>query len=416
MVNIVGKGLSARGRPGFVVADARQVPRPRSTSFPSGHAASAAAFATGVSLEMPSLAVPMIGLAAAVAASRVAAGVHYPSDVLAGAFIGGAAGVLTLRWWPRRPQRPAAAIRPPRRAPAAAAGEGVILVANMAAGTTTPSLVRWLRAELPQATVIESGPGQDLRTQLQLAAAQARILGVAGGDGTISTASAIALARGLPLLVIPAGTFNHFATDLGIRSAQEAVAALRDGEAVLVDVGVAGRRPFVNTSSTGIYVDLVQARERLEDQLGKKPAALIALFQVLRRGRPHELILDGRRRRLWLYFAGNCRYEPAGTAPGSRPDLSDGCLDIRIIDAGLLARTRLFAAAATGTLGRCRVYHAWQSGSADVASADVEPVGCPSMARWRPLKAVSGTPSANADCWSTGKLASDRQACNRDKD
>jgi diacylglycerol kinase family enzyme len=39
------------------------------------------------------------------------------------------------------------------------------------------------------------------------------------------------------------------------------VVALRDGEAVLVDVGVAGRRPFVNTSSTGIYVDLVQARE-----------------------------------------------------------------------------------------------------------------------------------------------------------
>lgn len=77
-------------------------------------AASAAAFATGVSLEMPSLAAPMIALAAAVAASRVAAGVHYLSDVMAGAFIGGTAGVLTLRWWP---QRPAAAIRPPRVRP-----------------------------------------------------------------------------------------------------------------------------------------------------------------------------------------------------------------------------------------------------------------------------------------------------------
>jgi undecaprenyl-diphosphatase len=144
MANIVGKALSARGRPGFVVSEARQVPQPRSTSFPSGHAASAAAFATGVSLEMPSLAVPMIGLASAVAASRVATGVHYPSDVLAGTVIGGAAGVLTLRWRP---------------------------------GTTTPSLVRRLRAELPQATVIESGPGQDLGTQLRLAAAQAWILG-----------------------------------------------------------------------------------------------------------------------------------------------------------------------------------------------------------------------------------------------
>ena len=96
---------------------------------------------------------------------------------------------------------------------------------------------------------------------------------MAGGDGTISTASAIALDRGLPLLVIPAGTFNHFATDLGIRSGQKAAVALRDGEAV-VDVGVAGRRPFVNTSSTGIYVDLVQAREGSGwRSLGKKAAA-----------------------------------------------------------------------------------------------------------------------------------------------
>jgi diacylglycerol kinase family enzyme len=76
-----------------------------------------------------------------------------------------------------------------------------------------------------------------------------------------ATMLALAFLTVLPLLVMPAGTFNHFATDLGIRSAQEAVVALRDGEAVLVDVGVAGRRPFVNTWSTGIYVDLVQARE-----------------------------------------------------------------------------------------------------------------------------------------------------------
>ncbi len=95
---------------------------------------------------------------------------------------------------------------------------------------------------------------------------------------------------------------------------------------------------------------------------------------MLRRARPHELILDGRRRRLWLYFAGNCRYEPPGTAPAYRPDLSDGCLDIRVIDAGRLARSRLIAAVATGTLGRSRVYHSWQARSADVASADGRPI------------------------------------------
>jgi hypothetical protein len=54
---------------------------------------------------------------------------------------------------------------------------------------------------------------------------------------------------------------------------------------------------------------------------------------VLSRARPHELILDGRHRRLWLYFAGNCRYEPQGMAPACRPDLPDGWLDIRAVEA-----------------------------------------------------------------------------------
>ncbi|HEY4462667.1 MAG TPA: phosphatase PAP2 family protein [Streptosporangiaceae bacterium] len=100
--NIVGKGLSGRRRPDFEVPAPRRLPKPSSSSFPSGHAANAAAFATGAAIEMPSLAAPAIGLAVLVGASRVATGLHYPSDVLAGAAIGTAAALLTLRWWPRR--------------------------------------------------------------------------------------------------------------------------------------------------------------------------------------------------------------------------------------------------------------------------------------------------------------------------
>ena len=58
----------------------------------------------------------------------------------------------------------------------------------------------------------------------------------------------------------------------------------------------------------------------LEGVLGKRLAEVVALIGVLRRGRPHELVLDGRRRRLWLYFAGNCSPATAGTCPtGRRP-------------------------------------------------------------------------------------------------
>ena len=93
---------------------------------------------------------------------------------------------------------------------------------------------------------------------------------MAGGDGTVSAASAVAVETALPLLVIPTGTFNHFAADLGVWSVGDALAALRAGEAVLVDVGVAGRRSFINTSSTGVYVDLVHARKQLESALGRR--------------------------------------------------------------------------------------------------------------------------------------------------
>jgi diacylglycerol kinase family enzyme/membrane-associated phospholipid phosphatase len=373
--NMAAMGLAGRDRPDVHVPACRQLPRaPRTTSFPSGHAASAAAFATGVALELPRLAVPVIVLAAAVSASRVVTGVHYPSDVLAGFAIGAGVGAATLHWWPRRPPVPAAAVRPPREAPAAPAGEGLVLAVNTAAGTASPGLARRLRAELPQAVIIETCAGQDIAGQLRLAAGRARILGVAGGDGTVSAACAAALETALPLLVIPAGTFNHFAADLGVWSVGDALAALRAGEAVLVDVGVAGRRSFINTSSTGVYVDLVHARKQLENALGRRIAVIIALVRVLWRGRPHELVLNGRRRRLWLYFAGNCGYEPPGTAPAYRPDLCDGYLDIRVVDAGPLARSRLVAAVLTGTLGRCRVYHAWRATAVDISSADDAPV------------------------------------------
>ena len=134
-----------------------------------------------------------IALAAAVGASRIATGEHYPSDVLAGTAIGSAAGVMTLRW---RPDRPAMAIRPPRPAPAAPTGEGLVLLVNTSAGTASSKLASWLAAELPKATVIETDAGRDLAAQLRQAAAGARILGVAGGDGTVRTASAIALVGG----------------------------------------------------------------------------------------------------------------------------------------------------------------------------------------------------------------------------
>ena len=69
---------------------------PTSTSFPSGHSASAFAFASAVGKEIPVISVPLRGLAGAVAYSRVHTGVHYPTDVIIGSIIGASIGDVTL--------------------------------------------------------------------------------------------------------------------------------------------------------------------------------------------------------------------------------------------------------------------------------------------------------------------------------
>jgi membrane-associated phospholipid phosphatase len=90
-VNLVLKPLGNRRRPDRQIYDvpvARQVTMPRSTSWPSGHAASAFAFASGVGAAWPQAGIPLGVLASLVAYSRVHTGVHYPSDTIAGTVCG----------------------------------------------------------------------------------------------------------------------------------------------------------------------------------------------------------------------------------------------------------------------------------------------------------------------------------------
>lgn len=96
-VNFVAKRLSRRPRP-VLPADlvvARQVRMPTSASFPSGHAASAFAFATAVGSGLPIVAVPLHAAAGVVAYSRVHTGVHYPGDVVVGSMLGTVLAQLT---------------------------------------------------------------------------------------------------------------------------------------------------------------------------------------------------------------------------------------------------------------------------------------------------------------------------------
>lgn len=99
IANLVAKNLVRRKRPETTVPESRMVEQPDSSSFPSGHTASAAAFSGVVGDELTPLYVPINLMAGAVGFSRVYTGVHYPGDVLFGWMLGRlVAGSVRMLW------------------------------------------------------------------------------------------------------------------------------------------------------------------------------------------------------------------------------------------------------------------------------------------------------------------------------
>jgi undecaprenyl-diphosphatase len=360
-VNTVGKGAVGRSRP---ILDAVPMMRrlhrqPITSSFPSGHSASAAAFVAGAALESGGWGAAIAPVAAGVAFSRIYTGVHYPSDVVAGCALGVGAALLVRAVVPPAGRGPRPG--PPAWVPSLGEdGEGLHVVVNAASGPPpllTPPLRR-IRAALPGAAVTERTEDDDLAELLEKSARSAveenGALGVCGGDGTVCLAAAAALRHGLPLAVFPGGTRNHFALDLGLESVEDTAAAILAGRATRVDVArrtdpaTGAAQPFLNTFSVGSYPDLVQVRERWSRRVGSWPASVLAAVHVLRTCEPVDVEIGGKARPVWLLFAGNCRYSSWGPAPVRRRDLADGLLDVRIVGGGPFARTRLFGAALTG--------------------------------------------------------------------
>ena len=378
---LVGGGLKRlfhRPRPALRdIPLARRLTRqPLTTSFPSGHAASAGAFAVGAASEVPRLGPPVAVLAGAVAFSRVYTGVHYPIDVLVGAGLGSAVGLLSRVPWPLVPSvaREPAAVAQPHRLDRNEDGAGLALVVNRDAGPAFRGApLERLRAELPRARIVEREEEDDLSEILQGLVEDSTALGICGGDGSVNAAAEVALAHNRPLLVIPAGTLNHLARDLGVRSPEHALRAFACGEAVSVDVGTIDGRPFLNSAGFGAYTEMVDRRRALERKLGRWPAHILGAVTTHFTHRPMTIALDGRARRLWMVFIGNCRYDPPGFAPSWRPRLDDGMLDVRLVDAApAWARARLIPAIVTGRLTKSASYKQWQARELRVQSGKTE--------------------------------------------
>ncbi|MET3919418.1 phosphatase PAP2 family protein [Arthrobacter sp. UYEF20] len=359
-------------------------PQPTSSSMPSGHSASAVAFALGVGLVRPALGAALAPVAAGVAYSRVHTGAHWPSDVLFGSAIGAGAALAARKWWPVRPPFPET-----RRTPVKAAelpqGRGLGIAVNTLGGSYSTETAAALQNVFPEAYIKEIGQNEDVAAEITAVASRPGIvaLGIWGGDGTIGTAAAVAVERSLPLLVLPGGTLNHFARDAGTPALEDAVKAATRGEAAAADVGqVAVERglsdsperlqlSMLNTASIGLYPNLVRRREHLQPALGKPLAGVVAMFRTFAAGTPTTLIVNGVRHKLWILYIGRGRYYPRDHAPIVRPVLDDGVFDLRMITADeSFARLRLLWAVLTGTVASSRITHLSESSRIRVEAAD----------------------------------------------
>jgi diacylglycerol kinase family enzyme len=174
-----------------------------------------------------------------------------------------AAGRAALRGDPTPEKMPEHDVPPPKR-------PYLIMNPRSGGGKVTKFGLKDKAEALGATVALLEGPGTVDVAELarQAVADGADLLGVAGGDGTQALVAGIAAEHDLPLLVISAGTRNHFALDLGLdrEDPSRCLDALTDGVELQIDLGVIGDRPFVNNASFGAYAAIVQSPAYRDDK------------------------------------------------------------------------------------------------------------------------------------------------------
>ena len=204
--------------------------------------------------------------------------------------------------------------------------------------------------------VVRRTAGADLRSTARQAAEECDIVAAMGGDGTVNAVAGALAGTATPLLVLPAGTLNHFARDLGVPlDPAEAALLVRDGVRREVDVGEVNGHVFVNNSSIGAYPLAVALRERLQDEGGSKWTAMArAALRTFRRYPTMRVRLAGDDGEVALetpfVFVGNNVYADRGLGAPQRERLDAGRLGV--ITARATTRREGLRVVVLGALGR----------------------------------------------------------------
>lgn len=169
---------------------------------------------------------------------------------------------------------------------------------------------------------------------------------VGGGDGSLHAAAGALAGTDTALGILPLGTFNHFAKDLGLPiDLEQAVKVIATGSIRSVDVGEANGRVFINNASMGMYPSVVHHREGMQHRLGrgKWAAFALAVWRALMRYRlllvrvllkepeaGHEAAVSRQEyvRRTPFVFVGNNSYSMDRLIVGRRDSLEGGNLSL----------------------------------------------------------------------------------------
>lgn len=219
------------------------------------------------------------------------------------------------------------------------------------------------------------GPGDDLRQLAQDAVdGGADVIGMAGGDGSQALVASVAMAAGVAMVCIPAGTRNHFALDLGL-DRDDVVGALdayADAVERRIDLATVGDRIFVNNVSLGVYAKVVQSEEYRDAKRQTTAKLLPEMLGPdadqfdLRHNGPDGTERSGAQ----LIMVSNNPYRLTGLGGvGSRARLDTGELGVVTVEIhGAREMSELVAAQAAGRIQRFRGYDEWVTPAFTVGS------------------------------------------------
>ncbi len=217
----------------------------------------------------------------------------------------------------------------------------------------------WLRTALPGAEIRRIEGSQLTAAAREGVARGERVVVAGGGDGAIGAVAAAVADSPATLGVLPLGTFNHFAKDLGIPlDLREAVRVLLAGRTVSIDAGDVNGRVFVNNASLGVYPRIVEGRRTLR-RLGwnKWTAFAWAVAASLRRYPYLSVRVEAAGARVLrttpFVFIGNNEYEVEGLRLGARARLDGGELWLYVAP-HRASRWALMRLALRAILGRLR--------------------------------------------------------------